>query len=234
MSRKLDRDLNVARSWTVSVLRLGAGWSVRSSLGPRPAQPLELYDFERCPHCRVVREALSELDLDVAIYPCPKGGTRFRPQLAALAGKERVPFLVDPNTGDRLLEASAILAHLARHYGGGAALSVPIKLRPLSVIASLSSGAHGKHVRPSKPAPAQPLELWSFEISPYCRLVRERLCELELPYLLHNVAKGSAKREAFVARSGKMMVPYLVDPNTGIAMHESADILAYLDATYGA
>ena len=145
-----------------------------------------------------------------------------------------MPFLVDPNTGDRLLEASAILAHLARHYGGGAALSVPIKLRPLSVIASLSSGAHGKHVRPSKPAPAQPLELWSFEISPYCRLVRERLCELELPYLLHNVAKGSAKREAFVARSGKMMVPYLVDPNTGIAMHESADILAYLDATYGA
>jgi len=31
-----------------------------------------------------------------------------------------------------------------------------------------------------------------------------------------------------------MMVPYLVDPNTGTAMFESADITAYLLATYGA
>jgi glutathione S-transferase len=39
-------------------------------------------------------------------------------------------------------------------------------------------------------------------------------------------------RDVFVARSGKMMVPYLVDPNTGTEMFESADIVAYLDATY--
>ena len=62
--------------------------------------------------------------------------------------------------------------------------------------------------------------------------MREALCELELPYLLHNVAKGSAKRDAFVARSGKMMVPYLVDPNTGVSMFESADIVRYLHTTY--
>ena len=55
---------------------------------------------------------------------------------------------------------------------------------------------------------------------------------LELPYVLHNVAKGSSAREAFVARAGKMMVPYLVDPNTGAAMFESAEIVRYLDATY--
>jgi glutathione S-transferase len=30
-----------------------------------------------------------------------------------------------------------------------------------------------------------------------------------------------------------MMVPYLVDDNTGNAMFESADIVSYLDATYG-
>jgi glutathione S-transferase len=28
------------------------------------------------------------------------------------------------------------------------------------------------------------------------------------------------------------MVPYLVDPNTGTSMFESADIVRYLDATY--
>jgi glutathione S-transferase len=29
-----------------------------------------------------------------------------------------------------------------------------------------------------------------------------------------------------------MQVPYLVDPNTGRAMFESADIVAYLERTY--
>ncbi len=50
--------------------------------------------------------------------------------------------------------------------------------------------------------------------------------------MLHNVAKGSPSRKAFIKRSGKMMVPYLVDPNTGKAMFESADIAVYLDRTY--
>jgi len=57
---------------------------------------------------------------------------------------------------------------------------------------------------------------------------------LEIPYVLHNVAKNSPSRDAFVALSGKMQVPYLVDPNGGVAMFESADIVDYLDATYGA
>ena len=82
-------------------------------------------------------------------------------------------------------------------------------------------------------APAQPLELYSFEASPFCRIAREALSRLELPYVLHNVAKGSQKREAFVARSGKMMVPFLVDPNTHSAMFESADIARYVEETYG-
>jgi glutathione S-transferase len=29
-----------------------------------------------------------------------------------------------------------------------------------------------------------------------------------------------------------MQVPFLHDPNTGVSMFESADIVAYLDATY--
>ena len=80
--------------------------------------------------------------------------------------------------------------------------------------------------------PEQPLELYSYEASPFCRIVREELCELEIPYVLHNVARGSAQREAFEARSGKMMVPYLIDPNTGVEMFESAEIVAYLEERY--
>jgi glutathione S-transferase len=48
------------------------------------------------------------------------------------------------------------------------------------------------------------------------------------------VGKGSPRREAFVERSGKMMVPYLADPNTAVEMFESEDIVTYLDETYGA
>src|SRR6185503_5894833 len=98
-------------------------------------------------------------------------------------------------------------------------------------IASGLRGMRGRRARPSR-APDQPLELWSFEASPFCRIVREALCELEIPYRLHNVDKGSPRRESFVARSGKMMVPYLVDPNHDVAMFESADIVAYLGRAY--
>ena len=60
------------------------------------------------------------------------------------------------------------------------------------------------------------------------------LTTLEIPYVLHNVAKGSRKRKAFIERSGKMQVPYLADPNTGKEMFESAEIVRYLEETYGA
>jgi hypothetical protein len=115
---------------------------------------------------------------------------------------------------------------------------VPALLRPgivTQATLTLASGLRpgfGLRATPSR-APAQPLELWSFESSPFCRLAREALCSLELPYLLHNVAKGSPRREAFVARAGKLMVPFLVDPNTGVEMFESSDIVQYLVARYG-
>jgi glutathione S-transferase len=85
-----------------------------------------------------------------------------------------------------------------------------------------------------RPAPAELLELWDYEGCPYCRKVREVLCELDLDYLVHPVAHGSGRREALVRRGGRMQVPYLVDPNTGTALYESRDIMRYLNATYGA
>ena len=47
----------------------------------KPKQMLQLYDIENCPYCRLVREAITELDLDVEIYPCPKNGERGRPEV---------------------------------------------------------------------------------------------------------------------------------------------------------
>ncbi len=200
----------------------------------KPKQPLALYEMEGCPFCRIVREALTALDLDAVIYPCPKAGLRFRPLVRELGGKEQFPFLVDPNTGVSLYESSDIVDYLYATYSGRQAPS-PLRLKALvlpgSMVASALRGGRGLHKRKAR-VPSQLLELWSFEGSPFARPVKELLCELEIPYLLHNVGKGSPSREAFVRRSGKMMVPYLVDPNTGREMFESGDIVAYLYETY--
>jgi glutathione S-transferase len=230
----LTRVMDVTTSLAASIARFGNGVAV-GRLGPRPKKLLELYDFEGCPFCRKVREALTMLDLEAMIYPCPKGGKRFRPIVKKKGGKTQFPFLVDPNEHVEMYESDDIVAHLYRAYGDG---EVPLSLRlgilndAGSMVASAMRPLTGINVAPSH-APERPLELWSFETSPFCRLVREALCSLEIPYLLHNVGKGSPRRVAFVKRSGKMMVPYLADPNTGEEMFESADVVDYLYGTYG-
>jgi len=229
----MNRTLDVATSLAASVARLGSGLRA-AHLGERPDKLLELYDFEACPFCRKVREALSILDLEAMIYPCPRGGIRFRPRVAELGGKQQFPYLVDPNTGVSMYESSDIVSYLFRVYGDGV---VPLSLRlgPITNASAIAASA----LRPGFGAFAQssrevdrPLELWSFEASPFCRIVREVLSSLELPYRLRNVAKASPSRQAFLARSGRMMVPFLHDPNTGVDMFESADIVDYLRRTY--
>jgi glutathione S-transferase len=253
----LRRSLAVSTSLLASQFR---GWRGTNAFRPAPRQPgqlLELYEYEGCPYCRLVREALTELDLDARIYPCPKGGQRFRPRVKELGGKFQFPFLVDPNTGTALYESADIVAYLRRTYGGRdtrpGLLDRPLKVAT-SMLASGLRGGRGLRARPSK-APAQALELFSFESSPFSRLVREALSELELPYTLRNTGKGhwkdlgppsvrdnlhkspkdtSRNRKVLAERTGRVQVPYLVDPNSGKEMFESAAILRYLDETYAA
>jgi glutathione S-transferase len=229
----MNRAVDVATSLAVTIARLPSGLSV-GTLGKRPAEPLRLYEFEACPFCRKVREALSILDLEADILPCPKSGLRYRPEASRLGGKAQFPYLVDPNTGKSMYESDEIVRYLFKEYGDGR-VPMALALGSLTNVSAAIAGAfrvgRGAFYESAK-APEKPLELWSFEASPYCRIVREKLCTLELPYRLHNVAKNSPSRDAFVARSGKMMVPYLVDPNTNVEMFESADIVEYLHRTY--
>jgi len=228
----MSRVLDVSTSYMSTALRLGAGVFVRGA-GARPEARIRLYEFEACPFCRKVREMLTVLDLEAAIFPCPKGGTRFRGEVER-RGKLQFPFMIDPNTDTELFESDSIVRYLAERYGDG---TVPLSLRlgPLTVLSgslgSLLRYPRGARVRASRP-PDGPLELYSFEGSPYCRIVREALCELELPYLLHNVGRGSSKRDEFRQLAGKLQVPYLVDPNNGTAMFESAQIVKYLEQNY--
>lgn len=249
----MGNTFDVLNSSLTSTLRLWRGTNARGSV-KQPARHLKLYEFEACPYCRLVREALTELDLDALIYPTPHGGKRFRPKVAEFGGKQQFPFLVDPNSGQSMYESAAIIDYLYQRYGGRAA--PPRLLRPFDVTSSILSGMPrlraGAQARPSK-APKRPLELFSFESSPYSRRVRELLCELELPYLLRSTGKArwqdlgppvlratlfpslpvaGRNRSELLKRAGRVQVPYLVDPNTGTAMFESDAIREYLLATY--
>ncbi len=230
----MNRVLDVATSATATLYRLASGASV-GNVEVCPEKPLELFEFEACPYCRKVREALSILDLEALIYPCPKEGPRFRKEVENRGGKLQFPYLADPNTGKEMYESDEIVRYLFETYGDG---RVPFLLSPgwltnfTAGLASVVRPLQGTFYEPSTP-PKKRLELYSFEAWPFCRIVREVLCSLEIPYLLHNVARGGPAREAFVARSGRMQVPYLVDPNTETELFASREIVTYLRETYG-
>jgi glutathione S-transferase len=239
------------------------GWRGTMAFGGaktrQPEQMLMLYEYEACPYCRLVREVLCELDLDALIYPCPVGGMRFRPEALDVSGASQFPLLIDPNTGDKLLESADIIDHLYKNYGDARRQSPRGLRRQLALSGSMVAtaaraigGVRGMNAMPSM-APKKPLELYSFESSPYSRPVRELLTELELSYLLRNFAKSrwqemgpplvrsrwfaeapitSPNRLRLRELTDRSQVPYLIDPNTGVAMFESEDIMNYLKDTY--
>jgi glutathione S-transferase len=254
MSNALIHQLRVLQSTASSTLEAWRGTSVIHQ-AQQPPKYLQLYDMEGSPYCRLVREALTALGLDVQIRPCPAGGKRFRLEAERLGGKQQFPLLVDPNTNTTLYESADIVDYLFATYGQGKTPG-PYRrgtLRPaFSALATVARGLRGIKVRPAK-TPQEKLQLWSFESSPYSRLVRERLTELELPYVLHNIGKeqwadmgpaslrvkpgpyvpkAGGKREALLARLGRVQAPYLEDPNTGVKLFESRAIVDYLETTY--
>lgn len=227
--------VDFGRSLAVVMLRGGSGGTVTQT-GARPQQRLVLYEREDCPYSRLVREALSRLDLDALIKPCPPGEEVHRAELRDLSGEERVPFLIDDNTYRRIHDSHRIVSYLFERYGSGpvpAALRFEILSELTSKAASYARGFELRYRAPSQ-QPERPLELWNYEASPYCRRVRERLSELGLPYVSHNLARHSPRRAAFAERYGRLQFPRLADPNTSFSTFESEDIVSYLDATYGA
>lgn len=225
--------LDRARSRLATSLRLQSGARV-GALGPRPERLLELYEFEGCPFCRKVREALSILDLDAIVHPCPKRGPRFRPALVERGGKAQFPYLVDPDAGLAMYESDDIVRHLFERYGDG---TVPFPLRPglvtdaTAVCAGLVRGGAGSFYRSAR-APERRLELFGFEAQPGSRRVRERLSELELAYVLRNRAPGTRRAlPEGVTREG---LPHLVDPNCGVSLSGASAILAHLESHYAA
>lgn len=248
------KQVDILTSTLTSSIRAWSGIKSQAA-GAKPERLLQLYDIEACPFCRLVREALTELDLDAGIYPCPRDGQRFRPEVEQRGGKQQFPFLVDPNTGLEMYESIEIIAYLYETYGER---GLPLKwrfgnLQKLnSALASTFRPVSGLNAVSSNP-PEQLLELYSFEASPFARPVREMLCELEIPYILRSCGRSRLdewvppplrqrlgivpkselhNRVALQQREGRVAIPFLLDPNTDTALFESTAIVDYLRATY--
>ena len=246
---------NLATSMIATLVR-GTNGIQSAPAAEKPAKLLQLYDIENCPYCRLVREALTELDIDAEIYPCPKNGQRFRPLVAEEGGKTQFPYLVDPNTGVAMYESLDIIEYLFETYGQR---EVPRKWRVgrLQTLGSMLASAprfnQGMHANPGT-EPEYLLELYSFESSPYARPVRELLCAMEIPYILRSCGRTQLQewllpplrralnitpdselqnRRALQAQEGRVSIPYLYDPNTEEGLFESQEILDYLRDRYG-
>ena len=211
----LKHQIKVAQSLLSSLAAGGRG----TSGTPHPIQPdkiLKLYEFEGSPFCRRVREVLTTLNID----------------------------------------------YLFKHYGHSGKTPKKYSHYPKIPVAALAgtiiNGARGVWVNQAilqREAPQQLLELWGFEASPFTRIVRAELTELELPYKFHNAAKerwqdqgpavlrlkpgkytplaGGKREQVLKVMGNNIQVPYLVDPNTGVKLFESAEIVKYLKQQYG-
>jgi len=203
----------------------------------RPSEPITLYEYEGSPYCKKVREACSVLDLDVLFKPCPQGSETFRAEAKAL-GAATFPFMVDPNAGLAMGESDDIIEHLFKNYGGETDIPFLLKrdgaLTNVTAYAAAVARLKALRARPARKQPEKPLELWTYEISPFSKLVRESLTELCIPHLVRYCPRGSSKRDALFASTNHFQVPYLSDPNTGVRMYESKEICEYIEREYTA
>lgn len=77
------------------------------------------------------------------------------------------------------------------------------------------------------------ITLYRLQACPFCERVVRVLQEQGLDYDSRFVEPMHSDRDVVKRLSGKRTVPAIVDDNTGVTMSESANIVAYLEGTYG-
>ena len=85
----------------------------------------------------------------------------------------------------------------------------------------------------NEPAEDPPITIYRLQACPFCERAVRKLNELDLDYRSRFVEAMHSERDAVKRVSGKRSVPAIVDETTGVTMSESANIVEYLEATYG-
>jgi len=198
----------------------------------RPKKPIFIYEDEASGECRMVREACSMLDLVVEYRPCPGSTGGYSDVLSTVTlGKRTIPFMIDNNPSmyrPSLTGSVPIITHLFSTYGPGES-SIPKSL--------LGNGSKGASKSDRKArwdsTKMLPITLFGWEGAQYVKPVRDALTQLGLSHVMINCAAGSGNRSKLTSKTGGVFqVPYISDPNTGVDMFESAEIVKYLTQTY--
>ena len=242
--------LDTLTSGLASIVRMPGGVTVSSSQEGGPTLKV-LYDIENDAACRRVRERITEYDLVVStVVPSAPNSRVFTSGYKyALPQGTEIPRLVIANEEGQEVTLSGeeeILAFLDDEFAANKASEtsesplppevVEIWLKIGNVLATILRTGRGSQVSPAAKLgdlPSKQLVLYSYEGNQFCRLVREVLTELDLPYELRSAGKESPRRaELAQITGGSSQCPYLLDPNQDVAMAESADIIAYLYKNY--
>ena len=78
-----------------------------------------------------------------------------------------------------------------------------------------------------------PITLYRLHGCPYCERVTRTLEEQDVDYRSRFVEARHSRRDVVKRLTGARTVPAIVDEETGVTMTESANIVEYLDGTYG-
>jgi len=77
------------------------------------------------------------------------------------------------------------------------------------------------------------ITLYRLQACPFCERVVRTLDDLGIEYRSRFVEPMHSERDVVKRLTGKRTVPAIVDEETGVTMSESANIVAYLERTYG-
>jgi len=74
------------------------------------------------------------------------------------------------------------------------------------------------------------IQLYFDPACPYCVRVLDFLAQEEIPFEQKQISlsSDSETRQELIALSGRSQVPFLVDPERDVRMHESLDIIDYI------
>ena len=166
-----------------------------------------------------------------------RGAHRFRDELVRdRGGKAQFPYLIDPNTGVRCTSRATIVEHLFAEYGVGVhsdrVAERRARDRGLGPVGRWGAGAAGSRSRGLPRAEGSHSS--STASRPRLSVVScaRRSASWSCPICCTTSPRAArAGRPSSRARA-RCRCPILVDPNSGIEMFESADIIGYLNETY--
>ncbi len=78
-----------------------------------------------------------------------------------------------------------------------------------------------------------PITVYRLQACPFCERAIRKLEEYDIEYTSRFVEPLHSKRNVVKRESGVRTVPVIVDENTSVTMAESANIVDYLEKTYG-